>query len=104
MSGGEINNCPGCGTALVNSGPPIGEDYCPNESCTWDRDQFWAGFVERARAEKAKQKIRDAAPEMLSALKAVEADAVGVGSGENAISDKSRSMVEAAIAKAEGRS
>jgi hypothetical protein len=41
-----------------------------------------------------------ATPELLEALKAVEADAVGIGSGENAISDKTRSMVEAAMTRA----
>lgn len=32
--------CPRCGTATVNTGSPIWEDYCPNEDCTYDREQF----------------------------------------------------------------
>lgn len=43
-----------------------------------------------------------AAPELLAALKAVQMDAVGIGSKENAISDATRDLVDAAIAKTGG--
>lgn len=52
---------------------------------------------------EADARLIAAAPDLLEALQAVQIDAVGIGSGENAISDKTREMVNAAIAKAEGK-
>ena len=59
--------------------------------------------IDRYEAE-ANARLIAAAPEMLAALEAVAMSAVGVGKGENVVSDEARALVESAIAKAEGRS
>lgn len=116
MSAVQHTACPGCGTALVNSGPPIGEDFCPNKNCTWDRDKFWAGFAERARAAKARDRVRDAAPGLLEANIAAEqciadfievytrgASMVVLDEAVKSLKNDALKAVRAAIAKAEGR-
>ena len=35
----SIEECPGCGTAIVSTGAPIWEYYCPNKACSYDLDQ-----------------------------------------------------------------
>ena len=64
----------------------------------------WDGFSKELPPEDAYDKgtliplyTQDALIELLAALRAVQIDAVGVGGGENVISDATRAMVDAAI-------
>lgn len=64
----EPNLCKGCGAQRVDTGPPIWEDYCPNEECTYDKDEFFAGFRVHMQKQRALNRVKDAGPDLLAAL------------------------------------
>jgi len=60
--------CPYCDTQMVNCGAPLWEDYCPNDACTGHRDEFFRSIAENQKALQRRERVREAAPEMLAAL------------------------------------
>lgn len=91
--------CKGCGARMIDTGPPIWESFCSNEECTHDHDTFWNNFRKDAQEWKRVQKIKDAGPELLEALKLLEDLVSAVGMGNSPTAVKARK----AIAKAEGK-
>jgi hypothetical protein len=61
------DKCPACGTALAETGAPIWESYCPNDACTYEREQFYKGVREtierREREEYERLKAKYSASE-----------------------------------------
>ncbi|PSJ60805.1 hypothetical protein [Pseudaminobacter soli (ex Li et al. 2025)] len=105
--GTEPNNkhaprlCPSCGTPRENTGAPVWEDFCPNEECTHDRDEFRRFFANSRAAFARDQRIRDAAADMLAALKEAEGELYQVPPADKE-QERVLQVVRAAISKAEG--
>lgn len=47
--------CTHCGSARIETGPPIWEDYCSNPDCHGDRDEFWAQIRKTRDAYRKKK-------------------------------------------------
>lgn len=105
--------CPYCATPMRNTGAPIWEDYCPNEGCSGHREEFKAQLRSRSFALGRTQRLEDAAPDMLAALRECQAALASIISPEtiqqttviNAFAQAAAAEVKAraAIAKAVGR-
>lgn len=63
MSHEKPGNCEKCGTPLAETGAPIWETYCPNDGCTHDKDEFEASMRQLMAASRARERVRDAAPD-----------------------------------------
>ena len=85
---------------MVDTGPPINDEYCSNQACTFMFDEMKARIASDLRAKAVADRVRDAAPELLAALEAIcaEADRMAMTMRRRAIFDAGR----AAIAKARG--
>jgi hypothetical protein len=80
----------------------IAGDY--NQPDTWPIMEANARLIAAAPETAAERdKLREINAEMLAALEAVAMSAVGVGRGENVISNAARALVESAIARAKAR-
>lgn len=97
--------CPYCATQMVNSGSPIWEDYCPNTECTGARDEMFRQVREASKAKAKADQLRDAAPDLLEALRAALEwiDAVPPETVLPTMPGFDRDDVNIIIAKAEGR-
>lgn len=60
--------CEGCGAAMKETGAPIWEEYCPNQQCTYQRDQFFAQVRANMAETEKRKRLERAAPELLSEL------------------------------------
>lgn len=91
--------CPHCGTEMENCGAPLWEDFCPNRDCAGLAKDFARAVRDAHIAYLDRERVRDAAPELLAAAKEFVRK---VESGE-ARSKRSYAAFKAAIDKAEGR-
>lgn len=99
--------CPGCGSPMAETGAPIWEEYCTNKECTYERERMLKEIRRASDVHRHHERLGKAAPDLLSALKAMVSLYVGlVESGYagfwDAEKDKEVIAARAAIASAEG--
>lgn len=87
--------CPHCGTAMENCGAPLWEDFCPNRDCDGLAKDFAQALRNAHKAHLERERVRDAAPDLLAACKDIYNFLKRSG--------YDTTIVRAAIAKAEGR-
>lgn len=93
--------CIGCGSELINCGPPIWEDYCSNKQCTYLQDKFKKQLKESGKKMRAEKFMKDAAPELYEMLRQTE-ERFDINKGIDEEEYIYRQEVRAALAKARG--
>lgn len=92
--------CPYCGTQMVNCGAPIWEDYCPNETCTGERDAMFARVREAHEARRQREIIAAAAPDLYATLVSTRAALMQADYQQGLLTVIDN--IDAALAKARG--